>query len=83
MVFYDSRWQDSIDTGISTGAYILFYQGASFDHCTHVPGVNLTLSTNHPMHPNAPAKISAHAYTQIFALIRTQQRTITPNFAYQ
>ena len=58
--------------------------------------VNLTLSKNHPVHPCAPAKRSAHAYTQNCARIHrecpedahahTQQRThilITPNFADQ
>ena len=45
--------------------------------------VNLTLSANHPMHPCAPAKSSAHAYTQNCARIRAQQRTINSNFAYQ
>ena len=38
MVFYDSSLQDFPDTGGSTGAYTLFYQGAPIDHCTHVPG---------------------------------------------
>ena len=27
MAFYDSSWQDCPDTGRSTGAYIIFYQG--------------------------------------------------------
>ena len=55
--------------------------------------VNLTLSANHPVHPCAPAKYSAHAYTQNCARIhrespedvhaRAQQRTITPKFADQ
>ena len=31
--------------------------------------VNLTLSANHPVHPCAPAKVSAHAYTQKCARI--------------
>ena len=44
---------------------------------------NLTLSANHPVHPCAPAKSSAHAYTQNFARISAQQLTITPNFADQ
>ena len=37
LVFSDSIWQDCPDTGISTGAYIVFYQGGPIDHCTHVP----------------------------------------------
>ena len=45
--------------------------------------VHLILSANHPMHPCTPAKISAHAYTQICARIRAQHCTITSNFAYQ
>ena len=38
MTFSDSSWQDCPDTGRSTGAYIIFYQGGPIDHGTHVPG---------------------------------------------
>ena len=38
MAFPDSSWQDCPDTGRSTGAYIIFYQGGPIDHNTHVPG---------------------------------------------
>ena len=38
MDFSDSSWQDCPDTGRSTGAYIIFYQGSPIDHGTHVPG---------------------------------------------
>ena len=38
MVFSDSIYKDFPDTGISTGAYIVFYQCGKIDHCTHVPG---------------------------------------------
>ena len=38
MNFSDSSWQDYPDTGSSTGAYIIFYQGEPIDHGTHVPG---------------------------------------------
>ena len=37
MDFSDSSWQDFPDTGRSTGAYIIFYQGGPIDHDTHVP----------------------------------------------
>ena len=36
--FSDSGWQDFPDTGRSTGAYIIFYQGGPIDHGTHIPG---------------------------------------------
>ena len=36
MAFSDSSWQDCPDTGRSTGAYIIFYQGVPIDHGTHV-----------------------------------------------
>ena len=36
MAFSDSSWQDFPDTGRSTGAYIIFYQGGPIDHVTHV-----------------------------------------------
>ena len=35
MDFSDSSWQDFPDTGRSTGAYIIFYQGGPIDHGTH------------------------------------------------
>ena len=38
MAFSDSSWQDCPDTGRSTGAYIIFYQGGPIDHGTPVPG---------------------------------------------
>ena len=38
MAFSDSSWQDCPDTGRSTGAYIIFYQGGPIYHVTHVPG---------------------------------------------
>ena len=38
MDFSDSSWQDCPDTGRSTGACIIFYQGGPIDHGTHVPG---------------------------------------------
>ena len=38
MAFSGSSWQDCPDTGRSTGAYIIYYQGGPIDHGTHVPG---------------------------------------------
>ena len=37
MGFSDSSWKYFPDTGRSTGAYIIFYQGGPIDHGTHVP----------------------------------------------
>ena len=37
MDFSDSIWQDYPDTGRGTIAYIIFYQGWTIDHGTHVP----------------------------------------------
>ena len=37
MIFYDSSWKYFPYTGISTGVYIIFYQGGPIDHSTHVP----------------------------------------------
>ena len=39
MDFYDSSWKYFPDTGRSTGVYIIFYQGGTIDHGTHVPGL--------------------------------------------
>ena len=36
MVFDYSSWKDCPDTGRSTGAYIIFYQGEPIDNGTHV-----------------------------------------------
>ena len=38
MDFSDSIGKYCPDTGRSTGAYIIFYQGGTIDHGTHVPG---------------------------------------------
>ena len=38
MVLSDYIWQNCPDTGTSTGAYIVFYQGGTIDYCTHVTG---------------------------------------------
>ena len=38
MAFSDYSWKDCPDTGRSTWAYIIFYQGGPIDHGTHVPG---------------------------------------------
>ena len=38
MEFSDSSWQYCQDTGRSTVAYIIYYQGGPIDHGTHVPG---------------------------------------------
>ena len=38
MSFYDYSWQYCSDTGISTGADIIYYQGGPIGHGTHVPG---------------------------------------------
>ena len=37
MAFSDSSWQDCPDTGRSTGAYIIYYQGVPIDHGTPDP----------------------------------------------
>ena len=38
MVLSDSSQQDCTDTGRSTGAYIIFYQGGPIEQDKHVPG---------------------------------------------
>ena len=45
MAFSDSSWQDCTDTGRSTGAYIIYYQGGTIDHGTHVRGAVAQSST--------------------------------------
>ena len=38
MAFSDYSSKDYTYTGRSTGSYIIFYQGETIDHGTHVPG---------------------------------------------
>ena len=38
MAFYDSIWQNCRDTGRSTRAYFIIYQGGTINHGTYVPG---------------------------------------------
>ena len=45
MGFSDSIWQYCPETGRSTVAYIIFYQGGPIDYGTHVP-VSVTLCDN-------------------------------------
>ena len=43
-MFSDSSWQDCIDTGRSTGGYIIFKSGGAVDHRCHLP-VPIALSS--------------------------------------
>ena len=36
IAFYDYSWKGFTDTGISTGEYMIFYQGGIIDHGIHV-----------------------------------------------
>ena len=38
MAFSSSSWKYCPDTFRSTVSYIIFYQGGTIDHVTHVPG---------------------------------------------
>ena len=38
MYFSDSSWKDCKDTGRSTGAFTIFYQGGKIEHGTPVTG---------------------------------------------
>ena len=46
MVLSDYRWQGCPDTGISTGAYNMFYQSVPINHCTHVPDTSAQYSAS-------------------------------------
>ena len=39
MVVSHSSWKDCPDTGISTGAYIIFYGGGPIDYGKYFPGI--------------------------------------------
>ena len=38
MAFSDYSWQYCPDTSRSTGSYVIFYQGGTIEHVTHVTG---------------------------------------------
>ena len=44
VTFTDASWQDDIDTGRSTGGYIIFKLGGPIDHRCHLP-IPIALST--------------------------------------
>ena len=44
VTFTDASWQDDVDTGRSTGGYIIFKSGGPIDHRCHLP-VPIALST--------------------------------------
>ena len=44
VTFTDASWQDDVDTGRSTGGYIIFKSGGPIDHRCHLP-VPVALST--------------------------------------
>ena len=37
MALSDYSWQDCLENVRSTGEYMIFYQGGTIEHCTHVP----------------------------------------------
>ena len=44
VTFTDASWQDDVDTGRSTGGYIIFKSGGPIDHRCHLP-IPIALST--------------------------------------
>ena len=68
MVLYDSSWQDWPDTGRSTGSYIVFYQGGTIDHCTHVTGPVDQYSTESEYN----AECTAGTYLAFYRIINNE-----------
>ena len=71
MDFSDSSSQDFPDTVISTGAYIIFYQGGPIYHGTHVPGPVPQSSSESEYKPPPPQVSPLHA---MLALKMFQER---------
>ena len=78
MAFYDSSWQDFPDTGRSTGAYIIFYQGATIDHGTHVPGPVTKSSAESEYNASCTAGMAlAHFKVLIHELLNEDPYTVS------
>ena len=65
MDFSDSSWQDCPNTGRSTEAYIIFYQGGPIDNGIHVPGIVAQSSAESEYNPACTAGM-ALAHFRLF-----------------
>ena len=59
MDFSNSSWKYCPETGRSTGAYIIFYQGGTIEHVTHVTG---------PFAQSSSERVYNAAYIAVMAL---------------
>ena len=76
--FHDSSWKDCPETGRSTGAYIIFYQGGPIDHVTHVPGPVVQSSIEMEYNEVCTARIAlAHFRMLIHELLNKDPYIVT------
>ena len=80
MAFSGSSWQDCPDTGRSTGAYIIFYQGVTIDHDIHVPGPVAQYSSESEYNAACTAGMAlAHFRMLIHELLNEDPLIVIPN----
>ena len=74
-------WQDFPDTGRSTGAYIIFYQGGPIDHGTHVPGTVAQSSADSEYNAACTAGISLAHFRMLIHELLNKDPDIVPEEA--
>ena len=81
MEFSDSIWQDCPDTGRSTGAYIIFYQGGPIDHGTHVPGLVAKSSAESEYNAACTAGMALAHFRMLFPELLNEDPDMVPKEA--
>ena len=79
MDFSDSSWQDCPDTGIITGAYVIFYQGGTIDHGTHVPGPVAQSSAESEYNAECTAGMALAYFRMLVHELLNKDPDIVPN----
>ena len=78
MDFSDYSWKDCLETGRSTGAYIIFYQGGQIDHVTHVPGTVAQSSSESEYNAACTAGISLAHFRMLINELLNKDTDIVP-----
>ena len=81
IAFSGSGWQDCPDTGRSTGAYIILYQGWTIDHGTHVPGPVAQSSAESEYNAACNAGIALAHFRMLIHELLNKYRDIVPEYA--
>ena len=78
MDFSDSSWKDCPETGIITGAYIIFYQVGPIDHDTHVPGPVSQSSAESEYDAACTAGMDLTHFRMLISELLTKDKDIVP-----